>query len=162
MPTVLGDGFVVTWKKPLLDRVVLGFGWLGCERLRQVGKGASGRAVRREAERRDGGSGDVRAEARILRAETRGAVGGLRAEGYEVGCWSGQTGGKAVRRLQCGADGQVLFICHDSKSISHQAVGHTSICLLSDSAADEQAVHTVYSVHKIILHLKQKGSVLKM
>lgn len=78
-------------------------------------------------------------------------------EGCEVGCWrvSGQTGGKAVRRLQSGADGQVLFICHDSQSISHQAVGHTSICLLSDSTADKQTVQVVYySVQKIILHPK--------
>lgn len=79
-------------------------------------------------------------EARILRGETRGAAGGLRVEGCEVGCWivSGQTGGKAVRKFQGGADRQVLFICHDSQSISHQAVGHTSICLLSDSTVDNQ------------------------
>lgn len=79
-------------------------------------------------------------EAWILRGETGGAAGGLRVEGCEVGCWivSGQTGGKAVRKFQGGADRQVLFICHDSQSISRQAVGHTSICLLSDSTVDKQ------------------------
>lgn len=120
---------------------MLGFWWLGCERLGWVSQGASGRGVRRVAEGQAGGSsGDVRVEAWILRAKTRGAVGDLRVEACEVGCWSvsGQTGGKAEKRLQCGADGQVLFICHDSQSISHQAVGHTSICLLSDSTADKQ------------------------
>lgn len=62
-PTVLGDGFVVIWKKPLLDWVVLDFRWLRCEWLRWVGQGASGRDVRREAEGRNGGSRDVSAEA---------------------------------------------------------------------------------------------------
>ncbi len=145
----------MTRKKSLLDRVVHGFWGLGCEWLGWVGQGASGECVRREGERRDGG-GDVRAEAWILIAETGGAVGGLRVEGCEVGCWSvsGQTGGKAVRRFQCGADGQVLLICHDSQSISHQAVGHTSIRLLSDSTADKQTVQTVYGVQKIMLHPK--------
>lgn len=123
-PTVLGNGFVVTWKKPLLDRVVLGFRWLGCEWLRRMGQGASGQGVRWEAEWEDRGRG------------------GLRAQCCEVCCrsLSGHTGGKTVRRLQGGADGQVLFICHNSQSISHQAVGHTSICLLSDSTADKQYI----------------------
>lgn len=47
----------------------------------------------------------------------------------------GQSGREAVRGLQGGADGQVLFIRHDSQSISHQAVGHAPVRLLSDSTA---------------------------
>lgn len=110
-----------------------------------MGQGASGRGVRGEAEGRDGaGGGDVRAEVRILRGER-----GMRAEG---GCCrvSGLTGGEVVRRLQGGADGQILFICHDSQSITHQAVGQTSICLFSDPTAEKQTVHTRYSDCKII------------
>lgn len=49
-PAILGNDFVVTRKEALLDRVVLGFRWLGCEWLSWVGQGASGRGVRREAE----------------------------------------------------------------------------------------------------------------
>lgn len=60
----------MTRKKPLLNRVVLGFRGLSCEWLGWVGQGTSGRGVRREDEGRDGGGGDVRAEAWILRAET--------------------------------------------------------------------------------------------
>ena len=147
-PAILGHHFVVTWEEPLLDRVVLGFRRLGCEWLSWVGQGASGRGVRGEAKGRDGaGGGDVRAEVWILRGETRGGVGGMRAEG---GCCrvSGLTGGEVVKRLQGGADGQILFICHDSQSITHQAVGQTSICLFSDPTADKQTVHTRYSDHK--------------
>lgn len=47
---VPGHDFVVTWKKPLLDWKMLGFGRLCCEWLRWVGQGASGRGVRRKAE----------------------------------------------------------------------------------------------------------------
>lgn len=106
----------------------------------------------------------MRAEVWILRGKTGGAVGGLRAEGCEVGCRSvsGQTGGKAVRRVQCGANGQVLFICHDGQSITHQAVGHTSICLLSDSTADKQEVQTVYGVHTMIMILPERFNDVQM
>lgn len=95
---------------------MFGFRWLSRERLGWMGQGAGGKGVRREAEGRDGGSWDMRAEVWILRAETTGTVGGLRARGREGGCWgvSGQTGGEAVSRLHGRADGQVLFICHDS------------------------------------------------
>lgn len=139
-PAVLGNHFVMTWKKALLNRMVLGLGWLRCKRLSRVGQGAGGWGVRREAEGRDIGRRDV--EARILRSGTGGAAGGLRVE---VGCQivRGQTGGKAVRRFQGGADRQVLFICHDGQSVSHQAVGHTSICLLSNSTADTNMQHMV-------------------
>lgn len=105
-----------------------------------MGQGTSGLGVGHETGRCDGGSGDVGAEARILGVETRGAPGGLRVEGCKIGCWSVSvlTGRKVVRRFEGGADRQVLFICHDSQSISHQAVGHTSICLFSDSTVDKQ------------------------
>lgn len=141
-PAVLVGVFVVTRKEPLLDRVVFGFRWLGCEGLGWVGHGASGRGVRREAGGQDGAGGEPCAKAWILSAGTCGDVGGLRVDACEVSWWSvsGQAGGKAVSRLQCGADGQVLLICRDSQSISHQAVSHTSIRLLPDSAADRQNI----------------------
>lgn len=44
-PAILGHHFVMTWKEPLLDWVVLGFWRLGCERLNWMGQGASGRGV---------------------------------------------------------------------------------------------------------------------
>ena len=57
----------MTWKEALLDWVMLGFWWLGCEGRRRVGQGSSGRDVRRETQGSDGGGGDLRAEVWILR-----------------------------------------------------------------------------------------------
>lgn len=50
-----------------------------------MGQGESGRGVRREAEGRDGGRGQVRSEVGIVRAETRSPVGGSRVEVFDVG-----------------------------------------------------------------------------
>ena len=67
-------------------------------------------------------------------------------EGRYGGCciMSGQTGGLAVRKIHVGADGQILLICHDSQFITHQAVGYTSVCILSDSTGDRQTAQSHY------------------
>lgn len=125
----------------MLDGVVLGFGRLRGERRRRVSQGARGGGVGGEAEGRDGGGRHVGASAGSLRRHAGSRAGGLRVQRREVGGQTvfGQSGGEAVRGLQGGADGQVLLIGHDSQSISHQAVCHASVRLLSDSAAEEHA-----------------------
>lgn len=136
----------MAWKKPLLDGKMLGFGRLRRERLGGVGQGASGRGVGCGAE-----GWDVGSDVYVLRAEVEGAVWAWRDEGCAGGCMavSGHTGGKAVRMLQGGADSQVLFIGHYSQSISHKAIGHTSICLFSYSTTDSKQ-YTINKTNSIL------------
>lgn len=121
----------------MLDGVVFCFGRLRGERGSRVSQRASGGSVKGEAKGRDGGGRDVGAGGGSLRRHVGSGARGLGVQCREVGGQTvfGQSGREAVRGLQGGADGQVLFICHDSQSITHQAVGHTSVCFLSDSTA---------------------------
>lgn len=60
--------------------------------------------------------------------------------GREAAGWIGssQAGVEAVGRFQGGANGQILFVGYDGQSIPHQAVGHTSISIFSDSAVENR------------------------
>lgn len=111
-----------------MDQVVGGFRRLGCERLRHRARGGR---VRRDAEGGDGGSGHVGTQTRIVRGETRQAARGLGVRGREAGGW-------VVRRVQGGANGQILFISHNRQSVSHQAVSHSAIGVFSDSTVEKQ------------------------
>lgn len=66
-----------------------------------------------------------------MSGETRQAARGLRARGREVGRW-------IVRRVQGGANGQILFVRHNRQSVSHQAVSHSAVGVFSDSTAEKQ------------------------
>lgn len=134
---------VVGRVETLMDQVVRGFWWLRCERLCRVSQRASGRCVRLrgETEGGDGGSGHVGTQAWIGRSQTRQAARGLRVRGRGAGRWTGssQAGVKAVRRLQGGADGQILLVGHDGQSVTHQAVGHSPISIFSDPTVEKQS-----------------------
>lgn len=124
----------MTRVQTLMDQVVCGFGRLGCERLRQR---ARGRRVRREAEGGDGGGGQVGTQTRIVSGETRQAARGLRVRGREAGRWM-------VRRVQGGANGQILFIGHNRQSVSHQAVSHSALGVFSDSTVEKHTKLDLY------------------
>lgn len=65
--------------------------------------------------------------------------------GREAAGWTGssQAGVEAVGRFQGGADGQILLVGYDGQSVPHQAVGHTSISIFSDSAVENQNESTL-------------------
>lgn len=121
-----------------MDQVVRGFRRLGCERLRQ---GARGRRVRREAEGGDGSSGHVGTQTRIVSGETRHAARGLRVRGREASRW-------IVRRVQGGANGQILFVRHNRQSVSHQAVSHSALGVFSDSTVEKHTKLDIVDVFK--------------